>query len=120
MKKWNKESLYSAVFLFLAFPSIYWLPDLLDLIDPLSIPVFRFNQFMLKICNGSCSFNFYDLTYWIPIVLSLVFLILSLYMGIKSIKKTSGGLEKGRVLGIISTTITSFVVVLIVISYLLG
>jgi hypothetical protein len=119
-RKWNESSLYSISFLFLSFASLYWLPDLLNLVDVLSIPVFRFNQFILKICNGDCFFDFYDLTYWVPITLGLVFLLTAFFTGIRSIKKTSGGSERGRMLGIISTTIGTFVMVLVVISYIIN
>lgn len=115
IKKWNKESFYSIGALVLAYLSSEPLSNLLYKIDNSSMFVYRFDQFMFKLGGGNWFFSFIDLIYWVSIILSLLFLVLALYMGIKSIRKTSGGAERGRMIGIISTTITGFIWVLIVI-----
>ncbi len=115
IKKWNKESLYSISALVLAYLSSEPFTNLFDKIDYSNTFVFRFDQFMFKIGGGNWYFSFNDLIYWGSIVLSILFLVLALFMGIKSIKKTSGGAEKGRMIGIISTTITGFIWALIII-----
>jgi len=115
IKKFNKESLYSIGALVLAYLSSEPLSNLLYKIDNSSTFVYRFDQFMFKLGGGNWFFSFIDLIYWVSIILSLLFLVLALYMGIKSIRKTSGGAERGRMIGIISTTITGFIWALIVI-----
>lgn len=113
--KWNKESFYSIIALIFAYISIEPLLNLFDKINLSSVFVFRFDQFMFKIGGGKWFFSFLDLIYLVPTILSLLLLALALFMGIKSIRKTSGGLERGRMIGIISTTITGFVWLLIII-----
>ncbi len=115
IKKWNKESFYSVGALTLAYLSSEPLSNLLYRLDNSNTFVSQFNQFMVKLGGEKWFFNFIDLIYWASIILSLLFLVLALFMGIKSIRKTSGDAEKGRMIGIVSTTITSFVWALIII-----
>ena len=115
IKKWNKESFYSIIALILAYPSLVGLSNLFDKIDYSGSAVYKFDSFILNISGKKWWDASIDLSYWIPIILCLILLVLALYMGIKSIKKTSGGAEKGRMLGIVSTTITAFVWVLFII-----
>lgn len=115
IKKWNKESFYSICALILTYLASEPLSNLLYKIDNSSTFVYRFDQFMFKLGGGKWFFSFIDLIYWMSMVLSILFLVLALYMGIKSIRKTSGGAERGRMIGIISTTITGFIWALIVI-----
>lgn len=115
IKKWSKESFYSIGALVLAYLSTEPLSNLLYKIDDSSTFVYRYDQFMFKIGGGKWFFSFLDLTYLVPIILSVLFLSLALFMGIKSIRKTSGGAERGRMIGIVSTAITGFIWALIII-----
>lgn len=115
IKKWNKESIYSISALVLAFLSNSGLANLLDKINYSSATIFRFDTMIFNISGKNWWKASLDLSYWIPIILGLIFLVLALFWGIKSIKKTSDGLERERMLGIISTTITSFIWILIII-----
>jgi hypothetical protein len=115
IKKWNKESFYSIGALTLAYLSIEPLSNMLYRLAD-SAFVFRLEQFiMFKIGGGHRLFSFLDVAYLAPIILSVLFLAIALFMGIKSIRKISGGAERGRMIGIISTTITGFVWLLIII-----
>ena len=114
-KIWNREGLYSVGALILAIICELGLPSLFDKIDYSSVSVFKFNTAIYNISGGRWYQSFYDLAYGIPTFLSLALLITALFMGIKSIRKTSGGAERGRMVGIVSTSITAFILVIIVI-----
>lgn len=110
-KNWNKESLYSISALFLAFLSYFGLATFFDKADYSNS---LFDTFMLNISNGKWAYASLDLRYWMPIILGLVFLTLALSNGIQSIKKTSHAVQKGRMLGIVSATLTTFIIAVIV------
>jgi len=114
IKKWNKGSIFSISALILAFLCYLGLSEIFDKINYSSSSIYKFDTTMLNISKGKWWSASIDLAYWIPTILGLTLLILALFIGIKSIKKTLAGEEKGRMLGIISTTITSFVLALIV------
>jgi hypothetical protein len=114
IKKWNKGSILSIISLILAFLCYLGLSGLFDKIDYSSSAIYKFDTAILNISQGKWWSASIDLSYWIPTILGLTFLIVAFFIGIKSIKKTLDRKERGRMLGIISTTITSFVLVLIV------
>lgn len=114
IKKWNKESIYSISAFVLASLSFLGFSSLLDKINYSTATFFRFDTMIFNISGKNWWQASWDLSYWIPIILGLIFLVLALFMGIKSIKKTSSGAEKGRILGIVSTTLTTFILVVII------
>lgn len=114
IKKWNKESLYSISALILAPLSYFGLASLLDLIDPRSVAVFRFDIEMYKLTHGDWWYPSYDLSIWIPMVIGLLFLIFAFYMGLKSVKITSHKTQRGRIFGIVSATISTFILIVII------
>lgn len=114
IKKWNKEVVYSICSFVLAILCSLDFSGLLDKIDYSGITIFRINTAIYNISGGKWIQASWDILYWVPIILSLIFFVLALFLGIKSIKKTANGMEKGRMLGIIFTTITSFILILIV------
>jgi amino acid transporter len=114
-KKWNKEVFYSIGAFILVILCGLGLSGLLDKVDYSGITIFRINSVIYNISGGKWIQASWDILYWIPIILSFAFLLLSIWFGIKSIKKTKNGAEKGRMLGIIFTTITSFILILIII-----
>ena len=113
VKKWNKEVIYSIISLLLAPLSYFGLASLLDLIDPRSVAVFRFDIEIHNLTHGDWWYPSYDLSIWIPMVIGLLFLVLALYMGLKSTRKTSQGVERGRIWGIVSATISAFILAVI-------
>ena len=115
IKKWNKESLFSAISLVLVYPCIEVISGILNKIDYSGLTIFRFDGLISNISGEKWLNASMDLFYIIPIILGLILLLLSLFWGIKSIKKTSSGTEKGRILGIVSTTITTFILITMII-----
>lgn len=100
-RKWNKECLYSIGSFILAFLILLGFLNCLK------------NQ-------SSSGFNVLgqNIKFLLPIVLITFFLIFSFISGLKSINKNLGNFEKGKLLGIIFTTISFFAVIIFIISVL--
>ncbi len=111
LKKWNKESIYSTIALLLSAFSEFGLYGIFDKVDLSSEMLSKFDTSMYWLSGSNWRYPVLDLLYWIPTILALIFLVSSLYFGIKAIKKTSNGEEKGRMIAIISTTIASFILI---------
>lgn len=113
IKTWNRDSIYSISALVLAFLSYFGLANLSDTINHSSSAINSFDAIIFNISNGKWLYASLDLWYQIPITLGLIFLLLALFWGIKSVRETSNSNEKGRMLGIMSLTLTSFTIALI-------
>lgn len=114
IKEWNKESVDSITAFVLATLGYFGLASLLDKIDYSTANIFRFDTAIFNISRMNWWHASLDFSYWSPMIFGLIFLVIALFLGIKSIKKTSSGMEKGRMLGIISLTLTAFVLVVII------
>lgn len=114
IRKWNKESIDSITVFVLASLGYFGLAMLLDKIDYSTANIFRLDTEIFNISGRSWWHASLDFSYWAPMIFGLIFLMVALFLGIKSIKKTSSGTEKGRMLGIISTTLTAFVLAVII------
>lgn len=114
IKRWNKESTDSITAFALASLGYFGLASLLDKIDYSTANVFKFDTAIFNISGRNWWHVSLDFSYWAPMIFGLIFLILALFLGIKSIRKTSGKTEKGRMLGIVSVTLTSFVLATII------
>ncbi|KKQ04101.1 MAG: hypothetical protein US18_C0023G0010 [Parcubacteria group bacterium GW2011_GWB1_36_5] len=114
IKEWNKESIESVCAFVLASLGYFGLASLLDKIDYPSVNIFRFDTAIFNISGRNWWHASLDFSYWAPMIFGLIFLVVALFLGIKSIKKTSGGVEKGRMLGIVSVTLTTFVLAVII------
>jgi hypothetical protein len=100
-RKWNKECLYSIGSFILAFLILLGFLNCLK------------NQSS----SGSIILG-QNIKFWLPIILIIVFLVLSFILGIKSINKNPSSLEKGKLLSIISTTVSFFAIIIFIISVL--
>lgn len=114
IKVWNKESIDSITAFALATLGYFGLASILDKIDYSTANIFRFDTVIFNMSRMNWWHASLDFSYWAPMIFGLIFLALALFLGVKSIKKTSSGMEKGRMLGIISVTFTVFVLATII------
>ena len=110
LKNYNRESLYSTGSLLLAVISFYNISFISNMINLENELISRFDFFIFELSNMKWHYASLDITFWTSMVISLMFLILSLYFGIKSIRKS----KEGRMLGIISTTLSSFILLVVI------
>ncbi len=115
-KKWNKEAIWSISSLILLILILIYSLDWMDQVNLDSGLAKRFDWSMMW--NFNWRYASIDVLYAIPTILVICLFIFSIYFGMKSIKNTRSGLQKGRMLGIISTTISIAVLVVMILSAL--
>ena len=111
---WNRNAIYSATCLILV-------PIIFAVLVPFSFWLIPFGQSFdsfwsraSRFLTGTNIFLVYDiglLVLYLAYILAVISLVLSAYFGIRSII-TNKGQERGRMLAIVSTTISVFVVVI--------
>lgn len=109
MKKIISKNLnkYSFVSLILAFAVPYGIYSFLDHKYESSF-ISNIDHFILKLSNWNWSLASWDILYWLSVVSFFVFLILSIILGLKYLRQAPEGSKIGRLLSIITITLSLF------------
>src|SRR3989338_1741764 len=101
--KWNDEAIISSVTLIVGLFGLY---SLSSIVEKTNYDFGSdFNYAIFELIGISATNLWVDIVYTLPLIVSGVFLLASIILGIISIRKTGGTNMRGRMLGIVSTTL---------------
>lgn len=113
IKKWNKEAILSAISLVLIVVLASWNSFFeMDIPFNLARDLDFYAYWHLGVWRASGIF------FYIPDFILAILFFCTIYFGAKAIKKTKSGLQKGRMLAVLTTIISVFVLGAIILSAL--
>lgn len=119
-KKWCKEAVYSPIFLVLFFVGFPLLMGITYRITDNFEFVFNVDYYVHQLVGDLWSSPTIDLAFGISLLIGSAFLVASIFFGVSSIRKTNKVPARGRMLGIISATVSCFVALVFALSLIFG